>query len=1497
MPVLTAVARNAQTGEPIPSFKYLVNENNVGNPLDPDPSKWPSLRPPASNSPVVAAGDSSNPSTSVPPGDYLVTVRAPGYKLGGNWASVPDDGTITVTVDLQPHPLPLSRIRVHVFHDNHPVNGEDDQPLEFGLPGFRIVIEDAVGEVTTDYFGNAIGTQYEKDSEGHYIIGPDGRPIPIPDTGGNIWTDPDGNALIENLAPGKYGVQAVPPDGTGWIQTTTIEGTKVIDAWIEEGSTGYLTEEGFPAPLVWIGFVRPMEFPVPGPAGTVGTITVQVRTIVEFETTLRQEPNPPLAMGDPVDRPWVALTDIGSNDQQVYTGRGDRYGRITIPNVPAGLYQLAVWDDPLDYIISFRTVQVPDPRTGAWHVTLSDDPVNYPGQVAIPRWFGWIRGKVFRDADANTLFETDPAVPDEGIPDVEVLTRFKDGSIQYSTLANKNGDYSFNEVFELEHFTVAEVGFTRYGRLAAIATPEYEHPLQRPTNVYEGVLTLTTLTWANSKNLILWSKKEYPLPGPDGDGGSGGVVTNGGISGIVHYATMRNELDPRYAVAEDYEPGVPAVTVNLYEGVPDPETGRYSKGARINSVTTDAWQHPTTPDGNPVLEIPGVGNYIAGGVFDGGYAFADRWVLDGAGNPLVDPQDPNDRLTESLPEGTYVVEVEVPEGYRILDESSVNTGDGDVYEPAPPETGPLAVPQPGRSDAAGEVSVMIAPPPYVDGCRTEKVVRLETGQNATCDFFIYTEVPIPGRILGLLIDDLNVETDPAKIRYGDKRGVPLTPVGIRDFTGRLLATVLSDDNGIFEILLPSTYTANIPSPSGIAPGMYRVIGNDPGDPDAPNPTYNPDYHTLPLVFDVWPGKTTYADVALVPISAFLLNARAEFTRPPDCGLPQDVPVITEVNQVYFDDTTSRGLVISGRGFGRRRGSATLAGRELPIRYWCPNAIWCRVPRSMPPGAWQLSVRSWTGEASVFGLTIHVLGPGYEPEVRVVPPGDSIQDAIDAAPEKSLIVVSPGTYYESPILYKNLKLQGHGAEATIIDGRFFQHYRRTWLGTLRGVSFDGPENVPEGQAITVLARQGLFGDGFKTQIDGFTVSGARGQVGGGVHVHAFCRYLEIGNCVFENNGGGFGGAITIGRPYSGDCHNEHVRVYRNRITGNGGTSLAGAIGIFNGAHHYELDHNLICGNYSGEYGGGVSHLGLSRFGEIHHNTVSYNSSFDEGGGILVGGEQPVPPEEVSKGSGEVRIYNNNVHGNVANDDGGGIRLLRAGTHRIHVYNNMVANNVSADVGGGIALDDSSDVVIINNTIAKNITTATAEDSDRLPHGAGLASEGNSAPFQATLPPGAALFSDPVLINNLFWDNRAHWFDAGTGRLSTEFRRIDLEVVGTTTPWTMTPSYCYLTVPYGSGAGNLVYDRTNPPRFARANDTVVNVATFAGEPDFKTLKIVVTPQPPGDYHIRGSSPCRGRGVQLLAAKGTVWTAPPYDFDDERRPYGRVDIGADEYRPGRR
>ena len=120
---------------------------------------------------------------------------------------------------------------------------------------------------------------------------------------------------------------------------------------------------------------------------------------------------------------------------------------------------------------------------------------------------------------------------------------------------------------------------------------------------------------------------------------------------------------------------------------------------------------------------------------------------------------------------------------------------------------------------------------------------------------------------------------------------------------------------------------------------------------------------------------------------------------------------------------------------------------------------------------------------------------------------------------------------------------------------------------------------------------------------------------------------------------------------------------------------------------------------------------------------------------------------------MNIYNNLIQANLSDDDGGGLRFLMAGNFPMNVYNNMIVNNVSTHEGGGVALDDAPNVRFYNNTVMKNITTATAITSNGSPAPAGLSTGQNSAQLQATLPGGSPTFSNPLLFNNIFWDNRA------------------------------------------------------------------------------------------------------------------------------------------------
>ena len=142
-----------------------------------------------------------------------------------------------------------------------------------------------------------------------------------------------------------------------------------------------------------------------------------------------------------------------------------------------------------------------------------------------------------------------------------------------------------------------------------------------------------------------------------------------------------------------------------------------------------------------------------------------------------------------------------------------------------------------------------------------KLVDLNNGKSIVPMFNIFTDVPIPSRLRGLIVDDLNFSTDPRTVLYGDKAGAPFTPVGIYDFTNRLVYTAESDFNGFYDVLMPSTDHINCPTPSGVCQGMYRFVGNDPGIPGQLNANYNPRFRTIATEFEATPGVTIPTDLA------------------------------------------------------------------------------------------------------------------------------------------------------------------------------------------------------------------------------------------------------------------------------------------------------------------------------------------------------------------------------------------------------------------------------------------------------------------------------------------------------------------------------------------------------------------------------------------------------------------------------------------------------------
>ncbi len=385
-----------------------------------------------SHAPVITKGNSGGASSSnvgvAPSMRYFVSVLPDsGYANGG---TVVDVGQGTVTVTVHSLPLPTAQISVLAFMDQNPINNGKDEHEE-GLGGCTVFIADVGGQLSQDAFGNPLGTQYQFDpATGNPILDVNGDPIVTVmgtglittltqnqfNAGGaqNPYNLQVGEALVKYIPPGKYGVTVLPPrlDDLGnairFVQTTTIEGTPVIDAWVKANEPAVFVEGfGIGFKHVAFGFLKtnPGAQPYQGqsvnvlpwnavsPAGGTGTITGTLR----FNHFSKPPATQGFFPGERVAECWVGLNDPLAQPGTgipagLYATACDANSNFTISGVPPGTYQLVSWDAPLDSLFNFNTVTVP---AGGGTVNL--------GNVLVFRWFGTLKGNVFYDTNQNAM--------------------------------------------------------------------------------------------------------------------------------------------------------------------------------------------------------------------------------------------------------------------------------------------------------------------------------------------------------------------------------------------------------------------------------------------------------------------------------------------------------------------------------------------------------------------------------------------------------------------------------------------------------------------------------------------------------------------------------------------------------------------------------------------------------------------------------------------------------------------------------------------------------------------------------------------------------------------------------------------------------------------------------------------------------------------------------------------------------------------------------------
>lgn len=764
-------------------------------------------------------------------------------------------------------------------------------------------------------------------------------------------------------------------------------------------------------------------------------------------------------------------------------------------------------------------------------------------------------------------------------------------------------------------------------------------------------------------------------------------------------------------------PGIQAPDVDNYPlnwfgvegGVPGPEDidhnddGIFDYGDAIDVTWTDSWDdsQPTDCQGSnnystaPELDnlcFDGMRNWnqIRPGVFDGGFAFPSNPVPTA---PMVVGADGGEYLDAAY----YIVQSYAPPGYELVKPEDKNVDFGDAFA-VPQLLPPICVgedhtvPQfmsfataPGApetllasiQDGADEADFYA---PYYDPaspadrfvtplCDTKQVL-LTDGKNAAVEFHYFTEVPKAAHVVGGILNDLANEFNPDSPAFGEKFAPPWLPVAFYDWAGNEVTRVYSDQYGKFNAMLPSTYTVNQASPSGVSPNMLTACMNDGGfvpDPNNPDrmivdPNYNPQYTQFCYTFQYMPGGTTYLDTPVLQLAAFA-NAGLQL----DCEAAHGTPMIHSVvadgyvgPYLDLDDGNPEVLTITSvgvrdnvlnpasneydqkfisrdYGFGDDTGFVFLENEagiqlNLQINSWTDGVIVAELSLDPVDDAdtiaflnaartrdrrFQLTVENALGVQSPMGVSVVVgdlaLSGSDVIEVTADQGPAAIQDAIDLATYGDLILVGEGVYNEMVILYKPVYLQGAGASSTVINARAVPFEKtEQWKTRINELYAAGQFALLPEQAVGPLMFDTEEGPGLmvvagNTGINRFNNSGRSSGVDG-----------------FTLTGASTGGGILV---------NGYVRgfdISNNLITGNEGT-YGGGIRF----GHYALTTD------DGDYVDAVN-----RSNQIHHNMITKNGALNgTGGGIAL-----------YDGSNNYRVTENLVCGNFAATDGAGIGHL-------------------------------------------------------------------------------------------------------------------------------------------------------------------------------------------------------------------------------------------------
>ena len=322
-----------------------------------------------------------------------------------------------------------------------------------------------------------------------------------------------------------------------------------------------------------------------------------------------------------------------------------------------------------------------------------------------------------------------------------------------------------------------------------------------------------------------------------------------------------------------------------------------------------------------------------------------------------------------------------------------------------------------------------------------------------------------------------------------------------------------------------------------------------------------------------------------------------------------------------------------------------------------------------------------------------------PPVRRVPSDyATIQEAVDAAHDREIVLLAPGEYVVSePIDFNRLHVRDDPASPPV-----------------KNIALCG-EGAPEQTIIRMSAAPAdsarasvvVFenGESGLSRIENVTITGGAGSIldpaipnerhGGGILCMTGTAPMIV-NCRLVGNSATIGGAVA--------AHNAMLMIIRSTVSGNAGTAIT-----YQGGTYVLLNCAITSNDGKGAWGGGV--LCADASVEIENCTITGNTS-GSGGGVMCAGarvkiENCTIAGNTSESGGGVAVRDGaavafrqcQIRGNVADVRGGGVACERSS---VQMYSCTIAANTAGCAGGFGCFDclESHDVVLNGCSIVGN-----------------------------------------------------------------------------------------------------------------------------------------------------------------------------------------------------